>query len=312
MVAEFQDALQALVSRDALLAADPPIIRQRLLVALRRERADQSYGSTTRRLVQQFQQEKRLEVTGAVDERTAFALNILLGELGLLAEEPRPEHPVFEVWGRVSLSDDSPAVGLKVVAADRDLRHEQVLGKAQTDRDGFYRILYSEQLFHRAEKGHADLVVRVLGPDGDVLAATEILFNAPESACVDIVIAEDVLPPPSEFERLGNELMPLLDGVPPAELTTDDLAFLTQETGLDAKHIDFFASSYRLAQKTLLPPAFFYGLARQGYPTDLAPLLALSRSILLSAIKAAIEDNQVPLAIEPDLGNIFQRWQTLS
>ena len=144
-VADLQDALMALVGRGVLLAAESDLNRARLLVGLRRERADQNYGRTTSRLVQQFQQERRLAATGAVAERTAAALNDLLTELGLLPEEPRPEEPLpeqpgFEVRGRVSLADGSPAVGLKVVAVDRDLRREQALGEAQTDRNGGYHI----------------------------------------------------------------------------------------------------------------------------------------------------------------------------
>ena len=92
-VADLQDALMELVGRGILLAAESDMNRTRILLAFQRERAEKSYGSTTNRLVRQFQQEKRLEATGAVDERTANALNSLLTELGLLPEEPRPEQP---------------------------------------------------------------------------------------------------------------------------------------------------------------------------------------------------------------------------
>jgi hypothetical protein len=161
-VADLQGALMELVGRGILLAAESDLNRARLLVALRRERAEQSYGDTTNRLVRQFQQEKRLEATGAVDERTANALNALLRELGLLPEEPRPEQPGFEVRGRVSLADGSPAVGLKVVAVDRDLRGEQALGEAQTDRNGGYYIRYFARQFMRPDQRRANLMVRVL------------------------------------------------------------------------------------------------------------------------------------------------------
>jgi hypothetical protein len=312
-VANLQEALLELVNWEALLAAEPPPIRQRLLVALRRERANQNYGDTTSRLVKHFQKEKRLSPDGVVGARTAAALNTLLTELGLLREEPRPEdphpeQPGFEVRGRASLADGSPAVGLKVVAMDRDLRREQALGEAQTDRNGGYHIRYSARQFQRAEKDRADLIVRVLGPDGGVLAASEILFNAPQSASMDLIIAEDLLRPASEFERIDSELAPLLDGVPLAELTAEDVAFLVGETGLDSQHLGFFATSHRLAAETGLPAAFFYGLARQGYPTALAPLLVLPESTLRSAIEAAIESNQVPRSLQSELDAIFRRW----
>ncbi|MEE4235832.1 MAG: neuraminidase-like domain-containing protein, partial [Anderseniella sp.] len=297
--ADLQDALLELVGRGILLAAESDLNRARLLVALRRERAEQSYGSTTNRLVRQFQQEKRLEATGAVDERTANALNALLRELGLLLEEPRPEQPGFEVRGRVSLADGSPAAGLKVMAVDRDLRREQALGEAPTGRNGGYHIRYSERQFQRAEKGRADLIVRVLGPDGGVLAASEILFNAPESATVDLVIAEDVLRPASEFERIDSELAPLLDGVPLAELTSEDVAFLTGETGIDQQLIHNLASAAKLSSATHIVLSAHYGMLREGLPADLASLLQQSRSSQRHALDAAIRNKRIaPLTAE--------------
>ncbi|CAM4080751.1 neuraminidase-like domain-containing protein [Vreelandella rituensis] len=310
-VADLQDALLELVNREAVLATDPDSNRRQLLLALRRERGSQSYGRATSRLVQQFQEEKRLRTDGVVGARTANALNTLLRELGLLPEEPCPEQPGFEVRGKVSLANGSPAVGLKVVAVDRDLRREQTLGEAQTDRNGGYHIRYSERQFRRAEKQNADLIVRALGPDGGVLAASDILFNAPASASVDLVIAENLLLPASEFERLGSELAPLLEDVPLAQLTAEDVAFLVGETGIDAQHLGFFTISHRLATETHLSPAFFYGLARQGFPAALAPLLALPPSTLHSAIVAAIEANQAPQALKSELDAIFWRWQDL-
>jgi hypothetical protein len=96
-----------------------------------------------------------------------------------------------------------------------------------------------------------------------------------------------------------------------AELTAEDVAFLTAETGLDAQHLGFFATSHRLATETGLPAAFFYGLARQGYPTALAPLLVLPSATLRSAIEAAIEANQVPRSVQAELDAILRRWEAL-
>src|SRR5262245_6436300 len=91
----------------------------------------------------------------------------------------------YAVNGTVRFADGSPATKLKVSAFDRDLRNEQELGQSQTDGEGFYEIRYSSRQFLKAEKGSADLVVKVFATDGSLLASSPVMFNAPPLAEVD-------------------------------------------------------------------------------------------------------------------------------
>ena len=100
-MADLQDALMALVGRGVLLAAESDLNRARLLVGLRRERADQNYGRTTSRLVQQFQQERRLAATGAVAERTAAALARIKSDIWYY---PFPESGETSAWLYIAIS----------------------------------------------------------------------------------------------------------------------------------------------------------------------------------------------------------------
>ena len=78
-VGDLQDALQLLLDRGLILANDEGA-RRELTAVLLRERAAQTYGSGTRKLVSIFQEERQLQTGGAVDEATAEALNVLLRE----------------------------------------------------------------------------------------------------------------------------------------------------------------------------------------------------------------------------------------
>lgn len=91
-VADLQDALQQCLKRRVLLANDERA-RRELSAALKRERTGQIYGAATQKLVAAFQEERRLQASGEVDEPTAAALNALLRQLGLLPDEPHPEQP---------------------------------------------------------------------------------------------------------------------------------------------------------------------------------------------------------------------------
>jgi hypothetical protein len=133
-VRDLQTALQLLLDHSAILAHDAAA-RRELSAALKPERDRKTYGSTTRKLVGIFQQERQLKGRGEVDEATANALIRLLNEL----DGTDGEQPGFIVKGTVHLVNGSPADGVKVSAFDRDLRSKQELGQTQTDKQGLYK-----------------------------------------------------------------------------------------------------------------------------------------------------------------------------
>src|SRR5205823_3588166 len=138
----------------------------------------------------EFQKVHGLPTTGVVDEQTAALLNAEVERLHLV------------VQGQVRQADGSPLPGITVVAVDRDLRGEETLGRASTDQNGHYEIRYTSNQFARAEKGTADLIVRVLDVAGSILAASPAVFNAPQTATIDIVVSHAIPGSPSEYERL--------------------------------------------------------------------------------------------------------------
>src|SRR5215212_7730230 len=101
----------------------------------------------------------------------------------------------FAVAGQVKLQNGQPADGLLVRAFDRDLRREELLGEATTGQDGRYTIDYSDDMFTRAEKNSADLVVRAYAPDGALLGESPVRFNAQAQEVVDLTVSPPTPPP---------------------------------------------------------------------------------------------------------------------
>jgi hypothetical protein len=152
------------------------------------------------------------------------------------------------VSGQVGQADGRPAANVLVRAFDRDLRGEASLGEDRTDRQGCYSISYAPAQLRRAAKGAADLVVRAIGPDDQALAVSPVRFGARPVETLD-----QRLPAPaerSEFERVGDALAPLLDGVAPAALTAEDVAFIAGQTGLEASRVDAFQVGAALGHVT--------------------------------------------------------------
>lgn len=135
------------------------------------------FGSSTRRAVEQFQEQHGLEMTGVVDERTATLINDAVQALDPNAGG-NDEVSSFVVRGHVRKADGSPLIRAIVRAFDKDLRHEERLGEEVTDGSGRFEIAYTAEQFRRAEKKRADLIVRVFDQEDQELIASDILFNA--------------------------------------------------------------------------------------------------------------------------------------
>jgi Tc toxin complex TcA C-terminal TcB-binding domain/Neuraminidase-like domain/Salmonella virulence plasmid 28.1kDa A protein len=256
-VGQLQQALRLLVERGVLLPDDEKL-RRELCDAMQLEQLGQVLGNATRKLLSIFQEKRRIKVSGILDELTADALNRLLAELLGVSKDERG----FVVKGKVSFADGFAAASVPVVAVDLDLRSEEILGRATTNRDGEYEIRYSLGQFRKLDKGNADLRVRALRADGTELAASSILFNAPAESVIDLTIGAGE-GAPSLFERIAAALQPALGVIAVRELEEDgthqDLAFLAGETRLEKPLLARYAIAHRLTQPEL-PPEFWFAL----------------------------------------------------
>ena len=186
-----------------------------------------------------------------------------------------PSEPWLRVYGVVRNEHGEPLDGVTVQAFDRDLRNEQVLGSTPA-REGRYEIRYQRSQFRNAEKDSADLVMKVLGPDGIELYKTPVNYNVPGELELDITLQGATYKGPSEWETLTKTLLPLLENVSPLDLREDDqhqdLSFLAGETRNDRIVIGTWIACFRLADKSrrenaALEPEVLFGFTRQGQPS---------------------------------------------
>jgi Tc toxin complex TcA C-terminal TcB-binding domain/Neuraminidase-like domain len=257
-VAPLHRALILLLERGILLKEDERT-RRELLAALKREQKAGAIGDATRRVISIFQEKRKVKISGILDEITAALLNKLFGEIGFIDNDER----AFVVRGKVRYADGFPAAGVVVSALDVDLRSQEELGKATTDAGGAYEIHYSTRQFRKLEKGSADLRLRVFSADGSELISSDILFNAPPLAEIDLTIKAEVSQPPSLFEQIKMTVDPVIDGVPVGELEETgenrDLSFLAGETGFDQPLLARYGIAHRLITD-FLPAEFWFAL----------------------------------------------------
>jgi hypothetical protein len=318
----------------------------------KQELDEQVFGTGTQDALLQLQAKYKLPGTGVFDDATKAALAKAVAGTGVVGEtsaklpgalgdalQPKGEpagkedgSKQFVVKGQIRQGDGSPFVGGVVRAVDKDLRSEEQLNETTTDKDGHYEIMYSAAQFRRAEKGSADLVVRVFNASGSLLAASSIIFNARPEETVDLVIRVEGYRGPSEYERLIVELTPLLENVriaglerptlidKIADLKEDEghqeITFLAGETGKDPQQISFLVRAAVLTKAigapvdefpkiNVVPPEAFYGLFRQNLPTDLPSLLAYPPQVWRSALENALRDNIIPAKLSDQIDSII-------
>ncbi len=87
---------------------------------------------------------------------------------------------IFVVSGQVIYAVKQPAIGVEVVAVDRDVASEDVLGTAFSDNYGHYSITFTAAKFKRtaAELGGPELVVRVYDQNGEEIGKSRRVSNA--------------------------------------------------------------------------------------------------------------------------------------
>ncbi|KAH7138742.1 hypothetical protein B0J11DRAFT_515200 [Dendryphion nanum] len=239
----------------------------------------------------------------------------------------------FTVHGQVSDSSGRLLVGYIVEAYDVDLRHEQLLGQAKTapsssqtssPPQGTYSITYSSASFRRSEKGTADLRVKVFPPicppgtPREPTAVSEILFNAPVDAVVDLVVVSVAGKTPCEFDLLVQDIKPLLDGVGFEDLVEDDthkdITFLAGETAQDADKIRDLAGAFKAAisaPKAGISAELFYGIYRQNLPSDPKALVTLNIDAIMEALEKSIDENLINQRTSKELSAIRTSFYNL-
>ena len=268
---------------------------------------------------------------------------------------------LYIITGTITPANDADRAAIKVQAFDRDLpsmerrigTSPQLLGEAITNAEGRFQITYTlDQFqsgegispFRRVQEKNADLSFRVFDKIGREMniqiiealdrkyRSDQIIFNVPSP--LEVTIHADALQADipqktgiSEYEQLIALIAPVVQDLSLAELSDDDVAFLSNEFGLeqqpeDQQRIEWLRRSALLAQESNLPIEAFYGWGRKDVPARLLELAAvplkdlpavLEKLSSLEAVElsrtllAAIAENIIPAGLRDQIDTIIRR-----
>lgn len=223
--------------------------------------------------------------------------------------------------------------GMLVQAFDKDLRGEELLGKDFTDAQENYAIPYQLKNFRHGERGTADIVVRAYPAHSRVPLSSDIYFNAALNQTIHLEITKGAAL--SEYERYLMTLKPVLLKVTLSKIAREksefrekDIDFLAGDTAIARPHLDWLVQAARIAEETLvtpkpteargraskatgIPAPFFYGVFRQGLPTELRDLLKQDIQRLRAAVERAVEDKIIPPFSEREWSEIVKKLSAL-
>ncbi len=327
------------------------------------------FGPSTSEAVRAYQREHKLPATGVVDTATHAVLetatSVSVTELPAIrlsqkatavsqsdgGNSPTRESTAgvgqvapmpagrFVVRGRVVQADGKPLTGARVHAYDKDLRHEQPLGQAILEPDG-YEIYYTAAQFRRAEKGSAELFIVVFDADEHEIARSDVVFNARQEETIDLTVPGGE-PELCEIDQIRREIQLLLEGqgdsgenLPMDQLNASDITFLANDTGIVRERIAWFVQAVKLALGTAkpdadltsfksfrapvpqglvphIPPEAFYGWFRLDLSQSLETLWATPTDTLIRTLESAIGRRIIPLALNAELDPIRARIEQI-
>ncbi len=197
------------------------------------------------------------------------------------------------VLGQITDLKNQPLANLIVKVYDMDMRSEELLAETVTDRMGKYKIIWLHSQLEERERKSADILVKVFTREKETelykSSIEEVRFNASNREEINIVIKNEIKPEFVEFDYISKEVAFLANDVPIAELQESkkhrDITFLTKETGIDSKKIEYLILSERIEQLSKIDADFFYGLFRKNslLKNDLANPLSARLEIGLNA-----------------------------
>jgi hypothetical protein len=316
-VADLQNALKELLERGVILE-NYPIARWILSTTLQGELRRQYFGLITTALVATFQRERQFKLAGSVDEATAYEINVILREWRL-PDIPHEDGSLL-VRGRVVSHELRCLPDLHVVAVDKNVGGDVLLGEATTGERGAYEIRYSVKQLRKG-KEKPDIQVQVLDQYRELFASSAVRYNAGlEENELDIVIPAERLPRPAEYRRLISELGAQLGTMDDPQLKKrlaalkedderQDITYLANKTGWDAGIVAMAALASQFSEKSGIEPEFYYALLRSGVPANEVVFSLMSPGLVEQVWESAVDKYVLPAQLReriPDSIEIFK------
>jgi hypothetical protein len=235
---------------------------------------------------------------------------------------PDPARRAYRVTGRVISRASASVSGLKVRIVDRGVGTlpDLELTSDETGSEGEYAVTFDDAKLSGRNKDQFDLQARV-SAGGKFLAASEVLYGAPQTAALDVILPEETTADlSSEYETLTTALGKHYKGNLRDLKETDDrpdVSYLANKSGWDARAVALAAladqfSARSAADSAALAAPFFYALFRAGVSANDASLYHTDPRTVAAIWERAVAEGLIPKAQAAGLDEAQKQFRALT
>lgn len=197
----------------------------------------------------------------------------------------------YSVSGQVRRTDGTAVSRAVVKAYDKGVGTENLLGEftlPARSTDGAYSIEYKPDDFTDPNKECADLFLRVMDANGNVIATSRLIVSAPRNARVVLYQPVDgPLARETEYSIISALLGPHLDQNRGnlQSLTDNDSDVLAGRLTLEPAIVKAYVRASQVSDASDADKEFLYGLFRYGLQADTRQLVSENEDSLHTAIR---------------------------
>ncbi len=204
---------------------------------------------------------------------------------------------------------------LRVVALDKNLRSEVVLGETTTDAKGYYTITYTTA-DNLVGKDRPDIQINVFNQDEKLIYASPIRYDASSEERIDMLVPTDEIKEENEYQQLTTRIQAVAGDIALKDLKEDDenqdITYLANKTGIDARLVAMTALANQYSNKTGVPSPFYYAMFRAGLPTDEKGINELDNDTVANVWNKATEQNIIDPTLKDSIEDNVARYEEKS
>ncbi|WP_372950608.1 neuraminidase-like domain-containing protein [Mariniphaga sp.] len=208
--------------------------------------------------------------------------------------------------GKVAHTNGNEIGKIKVVLSEQLLRTTKMLGETTTNSDGHYSITIT------ALSGNAAYILEVKDNNGKSLAVSDKIFQPEENNYVNLTVADVYYKGTPAFTLhkpiLKKYFEELNQGSEKKPLNVEDVYFVAEQTNLKPRETFFWLRANELETETQIPAEAFYGLFKQGMPTNAKSLSSKDGKAMKEALMKAAEKSHISDTTAANSDKVVEQW----